>query len=69
MSGTIRTSVSIDRQLRKRMNKISGRVNWSLVARDAFEAKLLEIEQGKSRLEVIEAEAAAILALRRRDRT
>lgn len=39
--------VSLTKELRKRMDSVKGQVNWSEVARNAFESKLAEIERTK----------------------
>lgn len=41
-SGVVRTNISVPRQLKARMDRVKG-VNWSAVASDAFETKLLEL--------------------------
>jgi hypothetical protein len=42
--GTFRTSISIRRSLKARMNAVTAQVNWSAVAADAFERKIQEVE-------------------------
>jgi hypothetical protein len=44
MQGHTRTNVSLLRELKVRMDAITVPVNWSAVAAQAFEAKLLELE-------------------------
>ena len=39
--------ISVPRDLKARMDKVSASVNWSQVAAQAFEAKLLELESKK----------------------
>ena len=41
---TIRTSISIRRDLKRRMDKVKEPVNWSALAAEAFERKLTEIQ-------------------------
>jgi hypothetical protein len=41
-SGVIRTNISLPRELKARMDRVQG-VNWSAVASEAFERKLLEL--------------------------
>jgi hypothetical protein len=45
--GVIRTNISLPRELKKRMDAVQETVNWSAVASQAFEAKLLELESTK----------------------
>jgi hypothetical protein len=45
--GVTRTNISISRELKARMDAVGERVNWSAVAAEAFEAKLLELESRK----------------------
>jgi hypothetical protein len=45
--GVIRTNISIPRALRARMDAVGERVNWSAVAAEAFQVKLLELESRK----------------------
>src|SRR5262245_15860587 len=45
--GVIRTNISVPRKLKARMDAAAERVNWSAVAAEAFEAKLLELESRK----------------------
>jgi hypothetical protein len=42
--GVVRTTISVPRELKARMDKVEESVNWSGVACSAFEAKLLELE-------------------------
>lgn len=41
-SGVVRTNISVPRELKARMDRVQG-VNWSGVASEAFERKLLEL--------------------------
>ncbi len=41
-SGVVRTNISVPRELKTRMERVQG-VNWSAVASEAFERKLLEL--------------------------
>jgi len=41
-SGVIRTNISVQRELKARMDQVNG-VNWSAIASTAFETKLLEL--------------------------
>jgi hypothetical protein len=41
-SGVVRSNISVPRELKARMDRVKG-VNWSAVASDAFETKLLEL--------------------------
>jgi hypothetical protein len=41
-SGVVRTNISVPRELKARMDRVQG-VNWSAVASEAFETKLLEL--------------------------
>jgi hypothetical protein len=45
--GVVRTNISVPRKLKARMDKAGERVNWSAVAAQAFEQKLLELESTK----------------------
>ena len=45
--GVVRTNISVPRQLKARMDKVKVPVNWSAVAAQAFEAKVLELESTK----------------------
>jgi hypothetical protein len=45
--GSVRTNISLPRELKDRMDKVSARVNWSAVAAEAFRRKLLELESVK----------------------
>jgi hypothetical protein len=54
MGNTVRTTISVPREVKKRMDAAE-RVNWSAVATEAFEAKLLELE---STMEVSNVEQA-----------
>jgi hypothetical protein len=45
--GFTRTNVSLPRALKARMDAVKSPVNWSAVAAQAFEAKLLELESTK----------------------
>lgn len=45
--GVIRVNVSVQRELKARMDSEKGAVNWSAVASQAFEAKLLELASKK----------------------
>src|SRR5262245_60643039 len=42
--GAVRTNVSLPRGLKARMDAVKVPVNWSAVAAEAFERKLLELE-------------------------
>lgn len=44
---THRMMISITKSLRKRMDAVKDQVNWSAVARDAFERKLRDIARAK----------------------
>ena len=44
---TVRTTISVRRDLKRRMDKVKEPVNWSGLAADAFERKLAEIETKK----------------------
>ena len=46
-STTIRTTISVRRDLKRRMDKVKEPVNWSGLASEAFERKLAEIESKK----------------------
>jgi hypothetical protein len=41
--GTARTAISLSRDLKQRMDAVEVSVNWSAVAAEAFEAKLVEL--------------------------
>lgn len=43
--GTKRTMISLPDDLKERMEKSGAKVNWSAVARQAFEATLAEVEK------------------------
>jgi hypothetical protein len=45
--GAVRTNISLPRELKARMDAVKSPVNWSAVAAQAFEAKLLELESTK----------------------
>src|SRR5262249_27023394 len=45
--GVVRTNISLPRELKARMDAAPSSVNWSAVAAQAFEAKLLELESQK----------------------
>ena len=45
-AGVVRTNISLPRELKARMDKVQG-VNWSAVASEAFERKLLELASKK----------------------
>lgn len=45
-SGVVRTNISVPRELKAHMDRVQG-VNWSAVASEAFERKLLELESQK----------------------
>lgn len=41
--GTVRTMISLPAELKKRMDKLGGNVNWSAVARQAIEDTLAKV--------------------------
>jgi hypothetical protein len=45
--GFVRTTISLPRELKDRMDEVTASVNWSAVAAQAFEAKLLELASKK----------------------
>jgi hypothetical protein len=45
--GAVRTNISLPRELKARMDAVEAPVNWSSVAAQAFEQKLLELESKK----------------------
>jgi hypothetical protein len=45
--GVVRTTISVPRDLKARMDKVEASVNWSGVACSAFQAKLLELKSKK----------------------
>jgi hypothetical protein len=47
LQGFTRTNVSLPRELKARMDAVRSPVNWSAVAVQAFEAKLLELQSSK----------------------
>ncbi len=47
--GTSRTSVSLPPETKERMDQVGDSVNWSSVARNAFEAKLADIASKKEK--------------------
>jgi hypothetical protein len=49
---TIRTTISVRRDLKSRMDKVKEPVNWSGLAAEAFERKLAEIENKKENPEM-----------------
>ena len=55
----------IGRDLLKRMRAIGKRVNWSMVARDAFEAKCDEMEGAKTELQRLREEIEKLKARER----
>jgi hypothetical protein len=63
--GVIRMNVSVRRELKARMDAVASSVNWSAVASQAFEAKLLQLasqkETGKMRDVIERLKAAAEL--------
>jgi hypothetical protein len=55
MGKSIRVHVTIPADLKKRMDKANDLVNWSKVAREAFEQRLAEIVKQKGRASMSEA--------------
>lgn len=51
-SGSTRTTISVPRDLKRRMDKVTEDVNWSAIACQAFEQKLGEIASKKEKKEM-----------------
>jgi hypothetical protein len=57
-----RTTITITRSLMKRMRAIGRAVNWSLVAREAFERKIDEVNGKKTELQELREEVEKLKA-------
>lgn len=60
--GVFRMNISVPRDLKARMDKVKGPVNWSAVAAQAFEAKLLELESQRREVKDMEEVLARLKA-------
>jgi hypothetical protein len=57
-AGAVRTNISLPADLKARMDEVDQRVNWSGVAAEAFQRKLLELESRKEGETMDEARAS-----------
>lgn len=57
-----RTTISITHSIMKRMRSIGRAVNWSFVAREAFERKIDEIDGKKTELDLLREEVERLKA-------